>query len=284
MKRKDITFYERLTEEFIAWAQQAADIEVAYIIGSRAREDHFADEWSDMDIFMVASEPRRYLDDAGWLSRFGNILCSFTMDTVGGTEERLVLFEGGHQADFVVLPAASMDELVKANKKLEIFSRGAKVLVDKKDISKYILPQEFHAPAAFPLTQQNFLYTCNTFWFSVYYVARQILRNELWVAKARDADVKAILLQMIEWYEKAANGAGYDTWHAGRFIGEWASADVMESVARCFGRFDIADSFCALMETVALFKRLSHSLAQINGYAASEAQAFVEQWLTVYQP
>ncbi len=43
-------FYEKIERNFISWAQTVEDIRAAFIVGSRARKDHPADEWSDMDI------------------------------------------------------------------------------------------------------------------------------------------------------------------------------------------------------------------------------------------
>lgn len=39
-----------MERKFISWAQTVEDIKAAFIVGSRARKDHPADEWSDMDI------------------------------------------------------------------------------------------------------------------------------------------------------------------------------------------------------------------------------------------
>lgn len=45
-----ITFaYERLIEKLAAWVQTRLGVRAAMVLGSRARVDHPADEWSDLD-------------------------------------------------------------------------------------------------------------------------------------------------------------------------------------------------------------------------------------------
>ena len=45
-------YYENLEKNFVSWAQAKEDIRAAFMVGSRARSDHPADEWSDMDIIL----------------------------------------------------------------------------------------------------------------------------------------------------------------------------------------------------------------------------------------
>ncbi len=276
-------FYARFADRFTQWGKHTDDIKAAYVIGSQARSDHPADAWSDMDILFFTSDPNRYLEQSDWLNAFGNVLCSFSTYTAGGDAERLTLFEGGYQVDFVVAHTKDLNQLVETNTVHGNFYRGVRVLLDKDSISSRILPRDFQAPAAPPISEEAFSHVCQMFWFAILYVAKQILRNELWVAKARDHDLKSLLLQMMEWYEKAARGSEYDTWHAGRFLQEWASADVYAGVSSCFGRFDKPDSWNALMDTAALFKRLSHSVASQFNFPISQSEQFVELWLASHK-
>jgi aminoglycoside 6-adenylyltransferase len=53
--------YERLVERFVKWAETCSDIRTAVIVGSRARVDHPADEWADLDIMVITADPERYI-------------------------------------------------------------------------------------------------------------------------------------------------------------------------------------------------------------------------------
>lgn len=189
--RKDLTmndaaakFYAQFTERFTQWAKNIDDIKAAYTIGSRARSDHLADEWSDMDILMFTSIPEYYLGQSDWQNNLGTVLSSFSTYTAGGDPERLTLFDGGYQVDFVVVHTELLNKLVESNTVHGNFHRGVRVLIDKNNISSHILPQSYQAPAAMPVSEEAFSNICHMFWFGVLYIAKQIFRDELWIAKS----------------------------------------------------------------------------------------------------
>ena len=87
-------FYTIFEDAFISWAEEKDDIRAAFIVGSRARMDHPADEWSDLDIIIYAKDHKTYLSDTDWLENIGNVWITFTYHTASGQPERLILFEG----------------------------------------------------------------------------------------------------------------------------------------------------------------------------------------------
>ena len=144
----------------------------------------------------------------------------------------------------------------------ENFNRGVRVLTDKDGLSGRILPKSFSVPKSRPVAREQFSTDVQMFWFLAVYIAKQILRGDLWVAKARDADLKALLLRMIEWRERAARGADTDTWHAGRFLREWASPGVYELLFRDVrGALTGQIAGDALVKTCALYRALSRDVA-----------------------
>lgn len=280
MNQPDSGFYSQLEQTFTAFAQSREDIRAAFLIGSRARTDHPADQWSDMDIVFYTTDPDHYLRHREWVDSLGEVLCSFVAPTAGGDPERLNLFEGGYQVDFVIHSADTLRRMAAKKKIPDNFCRGVRVLVDKENLSEYLLPQQFGAPAAPPISQEAFSQVETMFWFAVLHMAKQLLRGELWVAKMRDFDAKRLLLQMLEWHEKAKFGSGYDTWHAGRFLSQWADEDIQADLGKTFGRYDPADSWDALLATMELFQRLSQEVASTAGYSRAQGlEEFVLQWV-----
>lgn len=282
MKPSPDAFYSQFAERFAQWAADIEDIRAAFVIGSQAREDHPADACSDLDILLFTSRPSFYLEQAAWLDALGKILFSFSTHTAGGDPERITLFDGGYQVDFVVADASALDRLVAAKQVHGNFYRGVKVLVDKDAVSHHIMPDTYRMPAE-PITEGAFSHVCHLFWFATLYIAKQILRGDLWVAKARDPELKALVLQMIQWHEKCLHGEAYDTWHAGRFMREWVEPDIWDTLHQSFGHFDAADSWRALLETTRLFSRLSHGVASQMDYPFPETESFVGAWLDAHK-
>lgn len=280
MERPDILFYEEIEQNFIEFAEIRDDILAAFIIGSRARIDHPADQWSDMDIVFYTTNPDYYLQRQEWLEKIGDVACSFVFQTAGGDPERLNLFPEGRQVDFVIHSAETLRNLVATNTVPGNFHRGVRVIVDKENVSRKIMPSHFGPPEGLPVSETAYLQVVNMFWFVSLYISKQLLRGELWTAKMRDYDLKGLLLQMIEWYEKALFGAEYDTWHAGRFMSEWIDKDTHIALSKSFGRYNVIDSWHALRSTADLFLKLSREVSQKMQYSHPIAlETYVSDWL-----
>ncbi|HZC74338.1 MAG TPA: aminoglycoside 6-adenylyltransferase, partial [Gaiellaceae bacterium] len=89
------------------WAASRPDVRAAVLVGSQARSETPADEYSDVDIGLFADEPALLLEDRSWLRTFGEPVLSFLEPTaVGGQLERRVLFDDGLEVDFSIFPAA----------------------------------------------------------------------------------------------------------------------------------------------------------------------------------
>ena len=131
--------YEQLIERFIQWAQTEDNIRAAVVIGSRARLDHPADEWSDLDILIFASNPEPYWATTNWLHHVGNPWLTFVEPTPDGNGfERRVLFEGGLDVDFVPGPVADLQAMMDQGFPpdiADIIHRGVRFLVDKDGFS-----------------------------------------------------------------------------------------------------------------------------------------------------
>ncbi|HET6642122.1 MAG TPA: aminoglycoside 6-adenylyltransferase [Gaiellaceae bacterium] len=81
-------------DEVAAWADAQGDVHAVLLIGSQARVDTPADDFSDVDLALFVDDPERYLRDVAWLRSFGEPLLTFLEPTaVAGFEERRVLFQ-----------------------------------------------------------------------------------------------------------------------------------------------------------------------------------------------
>ena len=58
--------YDDLTTRLMDWAAQDPGIRAALVLGSRARRDHPADAWSDLDILVFATDLERLVGEASW--------------------------------------------------------------------------------------------------------------------------------------------------------------------------------------------------------------------------
>src|SRR5215510_4183532 len=99
---------KRVTE----WAAMKEDIRSVVLVGSRARTDHPADEWSDADISLFVTDIDVYLSSGDWLNDIGKVHVTFTVPTgIGGQMERRAMFDGAQDVDFSILPDSMMKML-----------------------------------------------------------------------------------------------------------------------------------------------------------------------------
>ncbi len=280
--------YEHLIGKFIDWASDEHDIRAAVVIGSRARGDHPADEWADLDVVVLTEHPERLLAQTDWIINIGVPVLTFIEPTAsGGEQERRVLFEGGLDVDFAIIPCDKVQHLLEtANTSGDLalvmaaaLGRGMRLLLDKdalidrlNRLLAYVQPPPPSAP-----TQQMFLQTVNDFWYHSVWTAKHLRRGELWWAKTGcDGSLKYSLRQMLEWHARATRGAHYNTWFNGRFLEQWADPRALEQLPMAFAHYDEDDIWQALFATMNIFRWLSTETAARLEYsypAAADAYA-----------
>jgi len=88
---------EKMIKEFCTWARERADIAGVFLVGSHARGD--ATSESDVDLVMLTSEPKPYLDDVSWVSQFGASE-SVEHEDWGKVQSLRVFYAGGPEVEF----------------------------------------------------------------------------------------------------------------------------------------------------------------------------------------
>lgn len=264
--------YEQVIERFVNWARAQLDIRAAIVLGSRARGDRPADEWSDLDIIVITTDPERYLATTEWLENIGNPWLTFLEPTgTGGDVERRALFEGGLDVDFAITPNDEFEQLVQGGLEsapdvLDIVRRGTRVLLDKDGAVAQLArrARSIETPPPQPPTQAEFLEVVNDFLYHAVWTAKKLRRGELWTAKGCvDSYMKwRCLLRMIEWHARADKGWSYDTWHGGRFLEEWADPRALEGLRGAFAYYEEPDVRHALWATMELFRWLAVETAE----------------------
>jgi aminoglycoside 6-adenylyltransferase len=296
---------KQLEERFVAWAQTRPDIRAAIVVGSWARVDHPADEWSDLDVAFTTTDPQRYLSNTDWLE---DIAPTWVTYPDPGGVVRHVLFEGGLDAGVAVLANNTVKQAVRVVPLLrrvpmllrllpkglsqqisrdiasaaEYYRRGVRVILDKDGLATRFLSlfpadSQPHAPP----TEADFLEVVCEFWFLAAWTAKHVRRGELWFAKTEgcDGQMKSLLLRMLEWQARATHGWDYDTWERGRFLEEWADPPVLRALKTAFGRYGDDDVRRALLATMDLFRSVAVDTAERLGYSyPTSADERVTEW------
>lgn len=256
-------------------------------LGSQARVQVPADEFSDLDILVVCNNPEAFLYSSDPLSRLGEIKISFTEPTIGGLRERRLLFAGSLDVDLIPVMPEVFSEMVQGQEAREIFARGYQVLWDRMEISKILAEAVESAEKPDGLmAEDEFSNLVQDFWYHTVWAAKKLRRGEFWTAKqCVDGYMKYRLLSIVEQYEKSRYGGAYDVWHNGRMLERWAGDEVLARLPNCFGQYSRNGIAQALKGTAELFGELAAACADKNGfgypkeaelYARSEYESLLE--------
>lgn len=255
------------------WAAGREDIRGAVLVGSRARSDHPADEYSDLDVILVARDAAALIDDPSWAAELGEVGISFVEQTpVAGVRERRVLYTDGTDVDFVVVDLGQAQAVAEAGGN-EVFSRGARVLVDKDGLIAPLLDVPPHT-ANSPPSAHDYREAIADFWYHALWTARKLARGEVFTAKSCcDSAMKWILLRVLTWH-----AGDSDTWHEGRFLEEWADSRALAELRQAYATYDGADVERALFATMDLFSWVARETGDRLGYGyPAEEEALARQ-------
>jgi len=278
--------YEDLIQRFVAWAETVDDIRAAVIIGSRARTERPADDWSDLDLIFFTARSERYITSADWLNHLTPYWLTFLERTATGDgQERRVLFDGALDVDFVPVPVEAIPMLPQDHEVQSMVGRGVRVIMDKDGALTEVLrhmPLSTERLSSQPPDETTFLNLVSDFWYHTVWTAKKLRRGEWWTALGCvDSYLKwQCVLPMIEWHARATHGWNYDTWMRGRFLEQWADPRAVEGLRSAFGHYDSDDLWRALFGTMDLFSWLAPETASNLGYPyPSEAVQQAVAWV-----
>jgi aminoglycoside 6-adenylyltransferase len=283
--------YEQIIQRFCEWAENRADIRASFVLGSRARVDHPADDWADLDLVIVTTDPKYYVTTGDWINVFGRPLLTFVEPTtIAEEKERRVLFEGMLDVDFAILPQQKALAFLQAAKNPEgfiqlsnVFGRGIRILVDKDQIVTKLqtMMVSMEKPVSERPTQQRFLDAVNDFLYHAVFTAKHLRRGELWwTIMCLDCGLQDRMKTMIESHALAMHEWKRDVWFRGRFLEEWAGSEVTNELRKGFAHYDREDAKQALMASISLFSRIAYETAQRLNYPyPRETDKRITEWI-----
>ena len=145
-------------------------VEAVALSGSRADIHSLRDEFQDYDVVYIVENLNDLLSDLSWLDQFGMRLIE-QHNVLGHRRLYLMLFEDGNRIDLTLCPKEYIQEWVESE-------AGFKVLKDDKGLFEAYQPNSKRYWTA-PPTEEEFVATCNEFWWVSAYVVKAIRRNQL---------------------------------------------------------------------------------------------------------
>jgi aminoglycoside 6-adenylyltransferase len=266
--------YAELEAAVLAWAVRTPDLELALVVGSRARSQPPADEWSDLDLILFFEDPRPWTGDPTWLEAFGEIELIYSDATRAGDVEWLLLYASGLKADFMVArfppqvkDAAGREQYLLGGPFAGVLAFGVRLLADKRAEFADLPGKVSKAGDAALPDERGYSASLQRFWMDCTRAAKFLRRGDVWRAKMLcDCRMKQEMLTMLEWLALAGGASSGQVWYEGRNLPDWAEARALEALPDTFGRYEGADLWRALEASMRLFNRLARECGLRLGY------------------
>ncbi len=254
------------------WALDEPDVRAALLVGSQARSELPADEWSDVDVALFVDDPPRLAGDVAWVSAFGTPELTFVEGTaVGGELERRVLYADGLEVDFALFPTAAAAALLADPRAATVPARGYRVLHDEVGLAEALAQAGEAAPDPRPDPRE----LVADFWYHVLWAAKKLRRGEAVNARnTLEGRLKRLLLELAREHARRRNPS-VDTWHADRFAERWADPRAVAAIwhVTASGPEELPAAFRRLCD---VFDELAAELLQPDpGAAAARARLAV---------
>lgn len=266
--------YRDLETKVAAWAAGQPWLHLAVVVGSRARINPPADEWSDLDLVFFTSRPEHYASSPDWLQQFGPVWFAY-LDRGEQDSEWQVVYEGGLKVDYflypVPAPSSPVDPLalLAAFPYPDVIRRGVRRLGEPQPLVEPGSKAGFTPPGAQAydeLVRSALLAAART--------ARLAARGELWQAQ-RDlhCNLHSKLLTLIEWHANRRPEQPADTWYHGRRIASWADPEVSNALPGLFAGYNAGELQQAVLAALALIDRLGREVALAFHYNYPDQEA-----------
>lgn len=299
----------RIEQRLLAWAHERDDVVGVVVVGSRARREQPADQWSDLDVGIVTTHPRRYRDRSEWIAQIAEPRV-VVRDPEGITWH--VLFADGAEAGLApigtgsvqllrtllglpvgsrwlapVIPAAVRTRYDTLTREIaEYTGRGIRILVDERGVLARVrarLPRR--PPEALP-DADEFEDAVLDFWFKAVWTAKHLRRGELWYARSvgLDGRMKALLLRVLTWHVRVTR-PGVDTWRDGHYLEQWMDDEWVDALPGTFGGHDEDGLWAALDATMDLFREAATRTAALLAHPYPHAaDAFATDAVRAIRP
>jgi hypothetical protein len=285
---------EEFEARIIAWARRQPDVKALIQIGSRAQAGLNSDKWSDWDFHLISTNPRKYYG-TGWLTGIALPWCVNAERSSRGNMKVSAVFEGGLEADFVLLANWQMKLLYWGMKHPELAKWMPARLHHGILEMRVILMNSGYRVLAGDATWENRMLALNVQWASRRMSAEEFTRHTsaywqkaVWVAKkiARPEPRSAM-----HWLHKLVLQHTYalleeEAWLAGKGARPEALKAEKWLDAKRLAQTEIETGLSqsslarALLADIALFEDVSATISKASGFALPDYSA-VAAWLRV---
>ncbi len=255
----------------INWSQSNEDVRVVLLTSSLVNPLAPVDDLSDLDIELIFQDNSKYVLDNNWVRNFGNPIAMIEEDETYFDHKhamKMVLYQDHVKVDFKLYSKKEFLDEVHQHRLGEDWDIGYKVLIDKDGDAKQMKKPTYQTSIIKKPTKQKFKQVLNDFWWDTTYVAKCLVREDLFYAKFMFGNIRTdYLTPLIEWYIASPRDWKITTNKFGRLFKKYLTGQMWEKIEETFSASDIEDNWRALLAMADLVSEIGSELSQELNYA-----------------
>lgn len=265
---------DEILAHLIQWANQQETIRAMLMTSTRAIPGATVDQLSDYDIILVTTDVHPFHADRRWLQAFGEVLVAYWDPLLQAPEDgsatfgNIVYFQNGWHIDFTLWSVTLLQHIAAAPTLPDELDAGYQILLDKDQLTAGLQPPTYRSYHPTPPSAETFRRMVEEFFSDAPYVAKCLWRDELLPAKwCLDYDMKHVYLRpMLEWRMALDHGWAVKIGVLGRGLKKRLPTDLWTHLEATYADADIEANWNALLQTMALFRRVAMDVAAQLGY------------------
>ncbi|WP_293946122.1 MULTISPECIES: AadS family aminoglycoside 6-adenylyltransferase [unclassified Sphingobacterium] len=258
-------------QQIIDWAQNNTDIRAVLLTSSLVNPLAPVDELSDLDIELVFDDNTTYVANKNWLNNFGIPIAMIEEDESYFDSKhamKMVLYADHTKVDFKLYSKPNFLEEVHQSPLCEDWDIGYQVLLDKEGITEAIQKPSYRVSIIKKPTEQKFKQLLNDFWWDCTYVAKCLVRKDIFYAKfMSENNIRTdYMVPLIEWYIASQHDWNITTNKHGRLFKKYLTEQTWDKVTQTFSGSDINENWTALFAMTDFVAAIGRELATKLSY------------------
>lgn len=249
------------------WAENNDDIRAVLLTSSLVNPLAPVDELSDLDIELVFADNANYITDNSWIRYFGEAILMIEEDESsfeGRHGMKMVLYDDYVKVDFKLYSKVKFLVDLQRTELPEDWDIGYKVLVDKDGITSKMQKPSYQTSIIKKPAINRVLQVLNDFWWDTTYVAKSLVRDELFYAKFASEHIIRVdyLIPLIEWYIASQHNWNITTNKYGRLFKKYLTEEMWAKLESTFAGSSIPENWDALFAMADLVSEIGKMLSE----------------------
>ena len=248
-------------------AKEDERIRAVYMNGSRTNKNVPKDIFQDYDVVYVVSETQSFIEDKEWIKKFGDIWFMQYPDEhpdYPSDKENfygwLVQFRDGNRIDLHV-------ETIQHAKEHILDDKLCKILLDKENILPDIPEATDGDYFVKRPSREQFLCTCNEFWWCLNNVAKGLWREELpYVQDMINFCVRKQLEKILSWKVGIKTDFTVSVGKSAKYMYKWLEKEEYEAYLSTYCGGTVKECWRAVFEMTDLFSKVAEEVSKQLGY------------------